>query len=361
MAVTPSSFVFRRLREPLSQAPGPPGPRRARPGWPRRFALFQADFVLAFPLAFRRAAEMRQVGNPEDAVQRNVFIVDCKSGMKVFGIQGMLLRYILIERPRGGLDRGHQRVRSPPWSRAFRPAMVVPPGLATRSFSTPGCSPLESDHFGRRPATVWAARAAATSRGSPMRTPPSLEGLDHHVDERRAGTRQARSRRPAAFLRPRRRCRRRGATARPAGRRRRWPLAQAVAEAPQPTRQGVLGIARTSAAAGRALRPGPPGGCRRRWKSPGDAAETVPRNSAMTRAHLLRLDGQDDESDSGGHLGVARPWPDRRWPRRTARGLRADGSAASNPRRPAARRGQNPAPGPWPFVPRRSVRWIRST
>ncbi len=50
--------------------------------------------------------------------------------------------------------------------------MVVPPGEATRSFRTPGCSPV-SRTMEAAPKTVWAARRVATSRGSPILTPPS--------------------------------------------------------------------------------------------------------------------------------------------------------------------------------------------
>src|SRR5262249_19526824 len=62
--------------------------------------------------------------------------------------------------------------RTPARSSACSPAMVVPPGLATMSFSAPGCWPVSRTILAA-PRTVWAARAVATSRGSPTRTPPS--------------------------------------------------------------------------------------------------------------------------------------------------------------------------------------------
>src|SRR5579884_2579474 len=62
--------------------------------------------------------------------------------------------------------------RTPPRSRACNPAMVVPPGLATASFSAPGCCPVSST-IRAEPSTVCAASAVATSRGKPTRTPPS--------------------------------------------------------------------------------------------------------------------------------------------------------------------------------------------
>src|SRR5262249_42849001 len=62
--------------------------------------------------------------------------------------------------------------RTPPRSRACSPAMVVPPGLATASLSAPACSPVSSTILAE-PSTVCAARAVATSRGSPTRPPPA--------------------------------------------------------------------------------------------------------------------------------------------------------------------------------------------
>src|SRR5262249_39016494 len=50
--------------------------------------------------------------------------------------------------------------RTPARSRACRPAIVVPPGLATMSFRVPGCSPVSSTILAA-PSTVWAARAVA--------------------------------------------------------------------------------------------------------------------------------------------------------------------------------------------------------
>ena len=62
--------------------------------------------------------------------------------------------------------------RTPPRSRACRPAMVVPPGLVTWSLSTPGCRPVSST-IRAAPRTVCAASIVAMSRGRPTRTPPS--------------------------------------------------------------------------------------------------------------------------------------------------------------------------------------------
>ena len=62
--------------------------------------------------------------------------------------------------------------RKAPFSSASIPAIVVPPGLATWSFSTPGCSPV-AWHMAAAPLTVCTASCIATPRGSPARTPPS--------------------------------------------------------------------------------------------------------------------------------------------------------------------------------------------
>ena len=62
--------------------------------------------------------------------------------------------------------------RRPARSSACSPAMVVPPGLATASFSAPGCWPVSRTIFAL-PSTVCAASASATSRGKPHLTPPS--------------------------------------------------------------------------------------------------------------------------------------------------------------------------------------------
>src|SRR5262249_13433368 len=62
--------------------------------------------------------------------------------------------------------------RMPPRSRACRPAMVVPAGLATMSLSWAGCM-LVSSSIWAAPSSVWAASVVARSRGKPMRTPPS--------------------------------------------------------------------------------------------------------------------------------------------------------------------------------------------
>src|SRR5437660_1856740 len=64
--------------------------------------------------------------------------------------------------------------RTPPASSACRPAMVVPPGDATLSFNRAGCSPVSSTCLAA-PSTVCAARVKAVSRGSPTLTPPSAK------------------------------------------------------------------------------------------------------------------------------------------------------------------------------------------
>ena len=51
--------------------------------------------------------------------------------------------------------------------------MVVPPGLATRSLSVPGCSPVSNTIFAA-PSIVCAASCVESSRGKPAATPPSL-------------------------------------------------------------------------------------------------------------------------------------------------------------------------------------------
>src|SRR5262245_13537479 len=61
----------------------------------------------------------------------------------------------------------------PPRSSACSPAIVVPPGLATISLRAPADNPLSSNILAE-PYTVCAASRLATSRGNPMRTPPSL-------------------------------------------------------------------------------------------------------------------------------------------------------------------------------------------
>src|SRR5437660_3782648 len=62
--------------------------------------------------------------------------------------------------------------RRRPCSSACKPAMVVPPGEATLSFSLPRCSPV-SRTIRAEPSTVCVARARAPSRGKPILTPPS--------------------------------------------------------------------------------------------------------------------------------------------------------------------------------------------
>src|SRR2546427_3088961 len=71
--------------------------------------------------------------------------------------------------------------RRRPCSSACRPAMVVPPGEATLSFSLPGCSPV-SRTIRAAPSTVCAARARAASRGNPIFTPPVGERFDDQKD-----------------------------------------------------------------------------------------------------------------------------------------------------------------------------------
>ncbi len=67
--------------------------------------------------------------------------------------------------------------------------MVVPPGLATLSLSTPGCSPVAKHHFGgpfnglgRQPQSHLARQAQAHAAIG--------QRLDHHVHIRRTGTRK---------------------------------------------------------------------------------------------------------------------------------------------------------------------------
>ena len=43
---------------------------------PQRIVDVQPDFVLAFALAVGFAAEVRQIGNPDDAIKRNVFVIN---------------------------------------------------------------------------------------------------------------------------------------------------------------------------------------------------------------------------------------------------------------------------------------------
>src|SRR5262249_4259492 len=63
-------------------------------------------------------------------------------------------------------------VRIPPASSAATPAIEVPPGELTMSFSAPGCMPVSSNSFAA-PSTVWVASVMAVMRSSPIRTPPS--------------------------------------------------------------------------------------------------------------------------------------------------------------------------------------------
>lgn len=62
--------------------------------------------------------------------------------------------------------------RNAPFSKASIPAIVVPPGLATWSLSTPGCSPVSCTMVAA-PLTVCVASCMAMFRGRPARTPPS--------------------------------------------------------------------------------------------------------------------------------------------------------------------------------------------
>eukprot|EP00581_Thalassiosira_minuscula_P020594 CAMPEP_0184440160 /NCGR_PEP_ID=MMETSP0738-20130409/753202_1 /TAXON_ID=385413 /ORGANISM="Thalassiosira miniscula, Strain CCMP1093" /LENGTH=121 /DNA_ID=CAMNT_0026808017 /DNA_START=94 /DNA_END=459 /DNA_ORIENTATION=+ len=63
--------------------------------------------------------------------------------------------------------------RNPPFSKASTPAIVVPPGLVTASFNSPGCFPVFNT-ISAAPLTVWAANFVATVLGKPALTPPSL-------------------------------------------------------------------------------------------------------------------------------------------------------------------------------------------
>ena len=80
---------------------------------------------------------------------------------------------------RGGLDRGNQAAAQAPLLQRRQPGDRRPPGLATLSFNTAGCSPVVST-ISAAPLTVWAARARATSRARPIRTPPSLRLRSSH-------------------------------------------------------------------------------------------------------------------------------------------------------------------------------------
>ena len=63
-------------------------------------------------------------------------------------------------------------VRRPPASSVCRPAMAVPPGLVTWSFSSPGCLPVSMSRWAE-PSTVWAASSWAVRRSRPTFTPAS--------------------------------------------------------------------------------------------------------------------------------------------------------------------------------------------
>ncbi len=95
-------------------------------------------------------------------------------------------RSIFAWRPR---RRPSSAALSPPASNACKPAIVVPPGLATRSFSTAGCSPVIST-ISAAPRTVWAAICVAIGARQAHLHAGVAEGLDHHVHERRPGTGQ---------------------------------------------------------------------------------------------------------------------------------------------------------------------------
>lgn len=43
---------------------------------PQRIVDVQPDFVLALALAIGFATEVRQIGNPDDAIERNVFVIN---------------------------------------------------------------------------------------------------------------------------------------------------------------------------------------------------------------------------------------------------------------------------------------------
>mmetsp|Transcript_27566 Transcript_27566/g.51217 ORF Transcript_27566/g.51217 Transcript_27566/m.51217 type:complete len:364 (-) Transcript_27566:194-1285(-) len=63
-------------------------------------------------------------------------------------------------------------LRKPPFSSASTPAIVVPPGDVTPSFSCPGCLPV-CRTISAAPFTICAASCVATALGRPHRTPPS--------------------------------------------------------------------------------------------------------------------------------------------------------------------------------------------
>ena len=171
------SALLRRfvLLFPAPRQPGFQGGQRGLMldlGGPDRLAVLQADLVLALALALGRAAKVRQVGDPQDAIERNVLVVDLCRGRPFVPSP-----FTTLPTPRTAASRPRRRPSArpaaPPTSSACRPAIVVPPGLATRSLSTPGCSPVSST-ISAPPSTVCAASCVAMPRGRPIRTPPSL-------------------------------------------------------------------------------------------------------------------------------------------------------------------------------------------
>ena len=88
--------------------------------------------------------------------------------------------------------------RRPRSSRAARPAIVVPPGLATLSLRAAGCSPW------RAPSRLLPHGLRRQDGGHvPRQAHPHAavaEGLDHHIDKRRPGAGQTRHRVEQLFI-----------------------------------------------------------------------------------------------------------------------------------------------------------------
>src|SRR5262249_30243933 len=91
-----------------------------------------------------------------------------------FGTQELPQRFVLNyplpsswERRVAASTAAISAARSPRSSRAARPAIVVPPGLATLSLREAGCSAVVRT-ISAAPRTVWAAKAAAMSLGNPI-------------------------------------------------------------------------------------------------------------------------------------------------------------------------------------------------
>ena len=80
--------------------------------------------------------------------------------------------------------------RTPPRSRACRPAMVVPPGLATMSLSTPGCASRFQHHLRRSQHRLRRQRRGHVARQTHAHAAVG-QRLDHQIHERRPAAGQA--------------------------------------------------------------------------------------------------------------------------------------------------------------------------